>query len=382
MTDVRKIQSTSGIPDPSPKKEATPAEPDKFKDLMKVDKIDPEEQKKRKRREGEETEEDVLAESLMLESLLQPQTPVTESTQTLTITPKSLQETPLPPSTTPLPSETPHAPEEEIQPEDLHKTTTPRMQTKSAADKTQAKPQVHPEEIHEEPPPSHLLEPGSPKEPFSIPAPIKEASSPIPYLHMPKSTEKKEEKKPEPIEEAPSELPIAPIAPPPTLTSTKKEEKKLEPIEASVAPLPPSQLPQALPPPPPPPSHTQLPHEVFTLFQKAVDVITVMTLTGVKETTIRLEGPQFASSVFFGSEIIIQEFSTAPGSFNIQLLGTQASTTLFDKHMDSLMRTFQTGEYNFRVNRLESRLKSTSTEEPLFKRKESIGNDSTKEGPL
>jgi hypothetical protein len=82
--------------------------------------------------------------------------------------------------------------------------------------------------------------------------------------------------------------------------------------------------------------------------------MTVMQLSGIRETSFILNMPQFASSVFFGTRIIIQEFSTAPQMFNIQFNGTPQAVSLFQKNTAGLMAAFQSSHYNFRIHRLET----------------------------
>jgi hypothetical protein len=108
------------------------------------------------------------------------------------------------------------------------------------------------------------------------------------------------------------------------------------------------------------------------LFDRMVGVMTVMNLSGMTETVVTLNAPQFASSVFFGSQIIIQEFSTAPKQFNIQLNGTPQAIALFQGNASNLMATFSQGNFGFRVHRLQT---GNIEEKPLFKRKEKISGD-------
>lgn len=138
-----------------------------------------------------------------------------------------------------------------------------------------------------------------------------------------------------------------------------------------------AQIPSLTPPEAMPP-YANLHPEVMELFDRMVGVMTVMTMSGISETTFTLNTPQFASSVFFGTQIIIQEFSTAPKAFNIQLNGNPQAVALFQGNADDLMAAFQAGTYNFRVNRLET---GYLTERPLFKRKEKArGKDKEQTG--
>jgi hypothetical protein len=186
-----------------------------------------------------------------------------------------------------------------------------------------------------------------------------------------------------------AELQGASAAPPAPFSQSLegKEEKKVEKKEGAeefetsgLAPGTEMQGAQAAPPSPPEalPAYANLHPQVMELFDRMVGVMTVMSMSGITETTITLNSPQFASSVFFGTQIIIQEFSTAPKAFNIQLNGNPQAIALFQGNTDDLMAAFQAGNYNFRVNRLET---GYLTERPLFKRKEkATGKDKDQTG--
>jgi len=117
--------------------------------------------------------------------------------------------------------------------------------------------------------------------------------------------------------------------------------------------------------------YARLSPQVQELFDKMVGVMTVMHLQGMTETSFSLTSPKFASSVFFGAQIIIKEFSTAPQALNVQLNGSMQAVSLFQANAGNLMAAFQAGNYNFRINRLETNYISDET--PLFQRK---GRDS------
>jgi hypothetical protein len=184
-------------------------------------------------------------------------------------------------------------------------------------------------------------------------------------------------KKPEDLEEEAEIQGVgAPGQPSPfAQTLEGKGEKKVEDKETSKEPggllmagtpgeAPGAQVPS---PPQPLPPYANLHPQVMEIFDRMVGVMTVMSMSGMTETVMTLNTPQFASSVFFGTQIIIQEFSTAPQAFNIQINGTPQAVALFQGNVDDLMAAFQAGNYNFRVNRLET---GYLTERPLFKRKE------------
>lgn len=140
----------------------------------------------------------------------------------------------------------------------------------------------------------------------------------------------------------------------------KKEESLQQIVKeaASVVAPPPSLAPGSIAPPSPAvtPVYTHLPAEIAALFDRMVGVMTVITTSGVTETTISLDAPQFESSLFFGSEITIREYSTAPKAFNIELKGNVQAVAQFQANIPSLEQAFKAGNYRFKVNRIDTSL--------------------------
>lgn len=163
------------------------------------------------------------------------------------------------------------------------------------------------------------------------------------------------------------------VPPLPPSDYIEKEKKKAE-IGAVAAPAPQAPvLPEALPllaPPQPATPYTLLHPQIMELFDRMVGTMSVMSLSGVTETVIDLSAEKFASSVFFGSQIIIREYSSAPLAYNIQINSSAQALALLEKNAATLVAAFQYGNYNFRVHRLESGLLE---ERPRVKRKEPPG---------
>jgi len=183
-----------------------------------------------------------------------------------------------------------------------------------------------------------------------------------------KALAKPEEKPPEKKKiEEPTEA-VAPPLPEGAWEATKApaEEKKAEKKEAPAVP------PQLLAPSPEIPTGPAAPAplaaapliapfanlspQILQLFERMVGVMTVMTTSGISETTINLDAPQFAGSVFFGAQIVIREFSTAPKTYNIELIGNSQAVNLFQGGAEDLVAAFQAGKYNFKVNRIDTSL--------------------------
>jgi hypothetical protein len=152
----------------------------------------------------------------------------------------------------------------------------------------------------------------------------------------------------------------------------KKEETSKEETPTSFEPLaniqpnqssyPPSALPTG-------PAFSS--YQISQLFDRMAGVMTVMELSGTTETELTLLGKEFASSVFYGTRITITEYSTAPKAFNVQLSANPEAVALFQGNMTNLLANFASGNYAFRIHRLETNVE----ERPLFKRKEFFGSD-------
>jgi hypothetical protein len=363
---------------------------DAFKRIMKVEKVrevDAEEKRKRRERaEKEEPEE-------------QPTTPAKEAPAPFSLEEEEKKVSPLemqgkgrpspmqpPPSAQPPP---PPGEEEEI----------------SAAPSAAETPpgEMPPSEEEQPPPPSEISAAPTYREGGEERG-VKEAKEKekdrilFPEAPMPREEEKetffkefapkeglKEIEKEEKREEA-AEIPLLPGEHPPSRLAVgkeKAEEKKVEEAGISSLQVPEGAAAPSLPlmpeaPSATPPAYAFLPPQMLDLFERMVGVMTVMHDSGITETTIHLTSEQFASSVFFGSQIIIKEFSTAPKEFNIQFNTTPQGATLFQANVDDLLAAFQSGNYAFRINRCETNILA---ERPLFRRKERAGGEGAGEQP-
>jgi hypothetical protein len=111
-----------------------------------------------------------------------------------------------------------------------------------------------------------------------------------------------------------------------------------------------------------------LPAEISPLFERMVGTLLVMNTKNISSTEVLLTSPSFADSVFFGTKIVIDRYSTAPNAFNVRLVGSVPAVDLFNEHLDTLMEVFQKGDYDFHIGRLSAEYES---EKPLIKRKPS-----------
>lgn len=113
--------------------------------------------------------------------------------------------------------------------------------------------------------------------------------------------------------------------------------------------------------------------DIVPLFEKMVGTIIQIQAQGITTTQVMLNSPAFTSSIFFGSSITLEKYSTAPDSFNIFLRGPQQAVGVFNDNLPSLLDAFKKGNFDFKIGRLEA-----EHERPLFKRKEKLAGDSDK----
>lgn len=353
MPEVPRVQGPGGPMD-SGGKGKVPTDSDKFKEMMKVEKVnevDPEEKKKRKRREEQEDEGEELApppaaRPFVKDTILTPQekdmkigTARAEGPLKASAAPPSEE----PPTTSQAaPTQTGAANPPESSPEDQEMKTS-QVETQQGVSLTPKSPG---QKAGQE-----LQKPGESAEGF-LAARAKEKNEEID-----KAVSEEMTKTLGPSEEAPGEKkkrkddssnqPISGEAP----ISTPLTDGQAFPL-ASVSGLP-----------------SYISPQIYALFEKMVGVITVMVESDVKETSITLNSPEFASSAFFGSQIIIQEYSTAPNQFNIQIIGNADAVKIFEGNAQDLLASLNSGKYNFRINRLDV------GEKPLVRRKEKLSDE-------
>jgi len=387
MSDVGKVKGDMGGPEKKSSKKKG-LDSDAFREMMKVDKtreVDPEEKRKRKRREEAEAEMQAqqtarhpLKQGLPTEEkkavtpfeaaagkeALGAEAPEARGAPSGAEAPQPPQEPPptqepppppLPPSEEPEePSETTISPTQEQAPTQ-RKTKTAKK--KAAAPATKAAPTT---KKKVKPGMQPKKEEVAKKKEMAPPSKMKAEEGKEAFFETLAQPEKpkEEEKK---IEEPLGALPELPEGAWEATKAPEKEEKKEGPTGAETTDVVPTPMPTT---PSAPPAQVQAPlapfatpfanlhPQVAEFFDRMVGVMTVMNLSGITETVVNLDNPRFAHSVFYGSQIVITEFSTAPKEFNIELLGNQQATALFAANAEELVAAFQGEEYNFKVHRV------------------------------
>lgn len=118
--------------------------------------------------------------------------------------------------------------------------------------------------------------------------------------------------------------------------------------------------------------------ETAALFSKLVGTIFFMTSAtpGISRTEVVLNADTFRNSPFYNSKIILEKYASAPDAFNIRLIGSPEAVKAFDQNSNNLMTAFTAAyedrKIQFRIGRLDI---SLNTDRPLFRRKESVGNE-------
>jgi len=118
------------------------------------------------------------------------------------------------------------------------------------------------------------------------------------------------------------------------------------------------------------PSYTRLTPEVHELFEKMGGVMVVQLDKGVTTTTMNINMP---NSVFNGAQIILDQYSSAPHSYNLQLIGSPEAVKLFTSNMTQLENSFKQANFNFEVNILNPSITQTKKPPHLIRRGSSAG---------
>lgn len=123
------------------------------------------------------------------------------------------------------------------------------------------------------------------------------------------------------------------------------------------------------------PAYSKLSPEIHELFEKIGGVILVQQEKGVTTTTVNINMP---NSVFNGTQIVLNQYSTAPNSYNIQLVGNPESVKVFAQNIDALKNSFVQANFNFEVNIQNPILTRVKKSPHLIRRKGSAGGKKQK----
>ena len=101
--------------------------------------------------------------------------------------------------------------------------------------------------------------------------------------------------------------------------------------------------------------------ESLLLFDKMCSEMLVMNSESSSKTSIILESAEFIHSPFYGSEITIEEFSTAPKIFNVSIRTNESAVILIQSHMAGFMQLLEDRNFSFGINRIDTSINSESS---------------------
>jgi hypothetical protein len=118
---------------------------------------------------------------------------------------------------------------------------------------------------------------------------------------------------------------------------------------------------------------------VAPLFEKMASHLLVVHLPDAIQTSFVLDQPQFKDSPFFGTEIRIKEFSSAPKAFNVEIISGPVAIATLHAHEQRLLSLFAQGEFPFIIHRLETQIREER--EPSSSGYDDEGADDQHEDP-
>ena len=200
-------------------------------------------------------------------------------------------------------------------------------------------------------------------------------------LNPKESRLRKKEKKARALMETPEAEDLA--LPLPGLKGSEKEAKKLSkepdfpeatsstagiPLPSYEAPVIPLESTET-------PSYTKLSAEAYELLETMAGVILIQKDKTKTSTTITLNMP---NSVFNGAKLVLDQYSTAPMIYNVQLLGSPEAIKAFEANQNTLSKSFEEAQYNFEVNILKPSL-IVKSQKHLIRRKSETGGQKGKQ---
>ena len=140
-------------------------------------------------------------------------------------------------------------------------------------------------------------------------------------------------------------------------TGTSKEEQTIPPKKKEKEPsacfyMPQSLLSSAEPAMP----LASIAPSVDMFFEKVEETLIIAQGAQSTETRILLESPKWESSPFYGSEIIVEEFSSAPKIFNVKIIASPEAAKIIELNTPSFMQLFEERKFPFRLNRIDTGL--------------------------
>ena len=103
------------------------------------------------------------------------------------------------------------------------------------------------------------------------------------------------------------------------------------------------------------------------IMEKASTALVMLFHEGNSTTTVTLDDSFSTLPELSGSQIIIEEFSSAPKVFNVRICTTAQGLQALEGHLPSLVQLFEERKFGFSINRIETELLE---DRPLLHRKD------------
>lgn len=110
--------------------------------------------------------------------------------------------------------------------------------------------------------------------------------------------------------------------------------------------------------------------DVYLFFEQLCSKMIIQASSHSTETTLVIDNPH---SLFFGTEITIKEFSTAPKVFNIEVLSHPTAIQTIESHSEHLLCLFRQEHFPFSVHRFDTHIRQET--EPLVSFNPEMGED-------
>ncbi|MCX6987809.1 MAG: hypothetical protein NT065_06630 [Chlamydiae bacterium] len=113
--------------------------------------------------------------------------------------------------------------------------------------------------------------------------------------------------------------------------------------------------------------------EIAAIFEKIGAEMILIHNEGCVQTTLYCKDEFLDSSLFHDMEITIEEFTSAPKVFNINIKAGPQAIELLSVRIEEFMKLFQERKFGFSIHRIDTEL---SAAKPLFSRKQQDHEDS------
>lgn len=122
--------------------------------------------------------------------------------------------------------------------------------------------------------------------------------------------------------------------------------------------------------------------ESLLLFDKMCSEMLVMTSESCSKTVLILQSTEFTNSPFYGAEVTLEEFSTAPKIFNVSIRANDSAIILIQSHLAGFMQLLEDRNFSFGINRIDTSILTGSSLSKESKELKKIKKNQDKISPL